>query len=136
MLNYRISTPAGKIRAAIVDGATWLCIKDIYAGLGYESHTGWSWHYTKGDHAERYYRRYSLATGKFCDNPKQRGAITMISIEGMYSILELKAMRENPIARAFHAWLMREYPQGSQPAILKRAPLECQVSMFGRELGR
>lgn len=114
MLNNRISTPAGKIRAAIVDGETWLSIKDIYDGFGYDSHTGWSWHYTKGDHAQRYYRRYNLATGRFVDNPKQRGAITVINIPGVYSILQLKHIRENPIARQFHGWLAHTYPNGDK----------------------
>ena len=117
MLNYRLSTPAGKIRAAVVDGETWLAIKDVYTGFGYESHTGWSWHYTKGDNAEKYYRRYSLATGKFVTNPNQRGAITMINIEGMRSILSLKRIRENPTAKAFHAWLDRRFPENGNDQI-------------------
>lgn len=135
MLNNRISTPAGKIRMAVVDGITWLSIKDIYDGFGYESHTGWSWHYNKDDHALRYYRRYSLATGRFVDNPRQRGAITMISIDGLYSVLKLKRIRENPVARAFHAWLMREFPEDGCPAAPLRNPPEGQIGMFGEEVG-
>lgn len=127
MKNTRLSTPAGKIRAAVVDGMLWLSIKDIYNGFGYESHTGWSWHYTKGDHAEKYYRRYVLATGKLSENPNQRGVITVINLDGMRSILALKRIRENPVARAFHAWLERTYPVG---ATIAENENDDQINMF------
>lgn len=135
MLNNRISTPAGKIQYAMIDGMMWFCIADIYQGFGYASHTPWSWHQLKDDHAQRFYRRYSPATNRLVDHPRQRGAITVINVAGLYSTLRLKAMRENPTARAFHGWLCREFPEdGAKPAPPGK-PINGQIDMFGEGVG-